>query len=217
MTLLNWLKNLEQSTRLGLSSLVASFIVLFLPANHLEMRLLAGWSAGIFCYLALVLIMINSAIPERVRYYARHQEPHHSKVFLLVVFIACISLFAITNVLANHKDTFTPEVGLSVLAIVCSWLLMHTTFSLHYATLYYSSNPNAEGEIAGGLQFSNEEPPNFWDFMYFTFVLGMTSQTSDTAIVSSTMRRLALGHTIVSFYFYSVIIALTVSIVSGLI
>jgi uncharacterized membrane protein len=217
MALLNWLKNLEQSTRLGLSSLVASFIVLFLPAHHLEIRLLSGWSAGIFCYLALVLMMMNGAIPEKVRYYARHQEPQHSKVFLLVVFIACTSLFAIAKVLADRKDTFTPQVGLSVVAVVCSWLLMHTTFALHYATLYYSDNPSSEREVVGGLQFSSEGPPNFWDFMYFTFTLGMTSQTSDTVIVSSKMRRLALGHTIVSFYFYSVIIALTVSIVSGLI
>lgn len=216
--LLNSLKTLDQRPRLILSAIVASLVFLFLPAHHLEIRFLAAWSAGVICFLALVLLLMNSAIPEKMRYYTQRQELQHSKVFFLVVFISFISLFAIGKVLANHKDTFTPQVGLSVGAILCSWFLMHTTFALHYATLYYCpDNSNQDEGIVGGLEFSSEAPPDYWDFIYFTFTLGMTSQTSDTTIVSSTMRRLALAHTIISFYFYSVIIALTVSIVSGLI
>lgn len=217
MGLLNWLKNLDHRPRLVLSTIVAGLMFLWLPARHLEIRALAAWSAGVCCFLILVFMMMSSAIPEKMRYFARHQEPQHSRIFLLVVFLSFISLFAIGKVLANHKDTFTPHVALSVIAILCSWLLMHTTFTLYYASLYYRPDKSNLDGVIGGLQFSSEDPPDYWDFLYFTFTLGMTSQTSDTSLVSPAMRRLALGHTIVSFYFYSVIIAMTVSIVSGLI
>jgi uncharacterized membrane protein len=99
-----------------------------------------------------------------------------------------------------------------------SWLLMHTMFALHYAAFYYRKSPtDPKAPFLGGLEFADGKQPDYLDFIYFTFILGMTSQTSDTVIVASAMRRLVLGHTLVSFYFYSVILALSISIISGLI
>ncbi|MFH7030009.1 MAG: DUF1345 domain-containing protein [Heteroscytonema crispum UTEX LB 1556] len=214
--LLNLIEN--PKPRLLLSLILAGVVFLLISSANLEFRLLAAWDAGILCFLMLVGLMMIGANWDQTRDRAQRQEVNHLAVFRLVVFVAFASLFAIAAVLAKHKDTFTPEVGLSIVAIVCSWLLMHSIFALHYAAFYYrkhSSDP--EAEYVGGLNFSSGEPPDYLDFMYFTFTLGMTSQTSDTALVTSAMRRLALGHTVVSFFFYSVILALTVSIISGLI
>jgi uncharacterized membrane protein len=214
--LLNLIEN--PKPRLVLSLMLAGVVFLVMSSASLEFRLLGAWDAGVLCFLMLVGLMMIGANSEKTRDRAQNREVDHLAIFVLVVFVAFTSLFIIAAVLAKHKDTFTPEVGLSVVAIVCSWLLMHTMFTLHYAAFYYRKQSfDPEAEYIGGLDFSSGEPPDYLDFMYFTFTLGMTSQTSDTALVTSGMRRLALGHTVVSFFFYSVILALTVSIISGLI
>lgn len=208
---------LAPKSRLLLSLAFAELVFLMLANYGLELRALAAWDAGVLCFLVLVWGMMIGSDADRTRDRAQRREVDHPAVFLLVVFAAFTSLFVISTVLAKHKDTLTLEVGLSIAAILCSWVLMHTMFTLHYAVFYYRPLPNGESEYWGGLEFSNEAAPCYLDFVYFTFTLGMTSQTSDTTIATPIMRRLALGHTLVSFFFYSVILALTVSVISGLI
>jgi len=166
--------------------------------------------------------MMSSASPQKTSYRARRQEAQPSAVFLLVVITACTSIFAIGLMQANNRDMPAPalavEVGLSLLAILCSWFLTHTTFALHYATLYYCKQSlNQDEENPEALDFPGEELPNYWDFMYFAFTIGMTAQTSDVAVVCVDMRQLALRHAIVSFFFYMVILASSVNVASGLI
>jgi uncharacterized membrane protein len=114
-------------------------------------------------------------------------------------------------------STLALEVTLSLVAIVCSWFLTHTMFALHYTTCYYHPDIlNQETGYSGGLDFPGEELPDYWDFMYFSFTLGMTAQTSDVSIPSLSMRRLALGHGMISFLFYVVILASGVNVASGM-
>ncbi|MCP6760286.1 MAG: DUF1345 domain-containing protein [Fischerella sp. CENA71] len=210
-------KSLSPKYRTIISLWLATLVFLLMPSFTIEIRILAAWSAGVLCFVALAWLMMFDANLSKTRYRAQCQEADHLAVFLLVVFIAFSSLFAIAVVLAKHKDSFNLPVALSIVAIFSSWVLMHTMFTLHYATFYYRNNDlNSEGEAMGGLEFSHVEFPCYLDFLYFTFTLGMTSQTSDTQITSSAMRRLSLGHAIMSFFFYSVVITLTVSIISGL-
>jgi uncharacterized membrane protein len=208
----------ESKPRLLLSSLFAGVVFLLISSVNLEFRCLAAWNAGVLCYLTLVGLMMTTANSEKTRQSIQNKDVDHLALFILVVFISVTSLFVIFAVLAKHKDTFSPEVALCIVAVFCSWLLMHTAFALHYAAFYYRKpDLNPEGEYIGGLSFSSGEAPDYLDFMYFTFTLGMTSQTSDTALETSAMRRLALGHTVISFFFYSVIMSLTVSIIAGII
>ncbi|PMB51010.1 hypothetical protein CEN40_00290 [Fischerella thermalis CCMEE 5205] len=209
-------KNLGPKHRTIASLWLAALVFLLMPSFTIEVRILSAWSAGVLCFVVLAWFMMFDATPGKTRYRAQCQEADHLAVFLLVVCVAFISLFAIAFVLAKHKDSFTLPVALSIMAIFSSWVLMQTMFALNYAAFYYRSNDSSlEGEAMGGLEFSNIEFPCYLDFLYFTFTLGMTSQTSDTKITSSAMRRLSLGHTIMSFFFYSVVIALTVSMISG--
>ncbi len=221
--LFNALNNLDSRGRIGLSAMFGMLVFLALPDDlQLDSRVLGGWIAGVVCFLGLVLLMMSYADPPKTCYRAQRQEAQHWTMFLLVLMMALTSIFAITLMLAYNKETPTPQltlhVGLSVVAILCSWFLTHTMFALHYATCYYredSSNP--EAAYAGGITLPSEEMPDYLDFMYFSLTIGMTSQTSDVSIVSSSMRRLSLGHGMVSFFFYSVIIALSVGVVGGLI
>ncbi|BAZ11692.1 hypothetical protein NIES4071_35180 [Calothrix sp. NIES-4071] len=208
----------EPKSRLLISLMLAGVAFLMMPSAGLEFRLIAAWDTGIVSFLGLVLLMMFNANAQKTCRRAQNQEINHLTIFILVILVAFASLFIIAAVLAKHKDTFTPEVGVSIVAIICAWLLVHTMFALHYAAFYYrNSSSDSEKGYVGGLDFSSGEEPDYMDFMYFTFTLGMTSQTSDTALVTSAVRRLALGHTVMSFFFYSVILALTISIISGLI
>jgi uncharacterized membrane protein len=221
--LLHGLQMLDSRRRIGLSAMFGMLIFLLLPDSmHLNSRILAGWIAGVLCFLGLVLFMMSQATPQRTYYLAQRQEAQHRAIFLLVVFMALTSIFAIALMLMNNKDTppevLTVQVGLSAVAILSSWFLTHTMFALHYATCYYRDDPvTPEEDYTGGITLPSEELPDYLDFMYFSFTIGMTSQTSDVSIISRPMRRLALGHGLVSFFFYSIIIALSVGVVGGLI
>lgn len=217
------LSHLDAKTRLGCSIMVAMLIFVLLPNTmHLDLRILTSWISGVVCFLSLVVMMMCQATPQKTRYRAQRQEAQHLAIFLLVVVTACTSIFAIGLMQANNKGAATPqsdlEIALSFLAVVCSWFLTHTLFALHYATCYYRPDfSNPEMGYAGGLDFPGEDEPDYWDFMYYAFTLGMTAQTSDVSVPSCFLRQLTIGHGIVSFFFYMVILASSVNIASSLI
>ena len=98
---------------------------------------------------------------------------------------------------------------LAILTIVLSWIVVHTTFALHYAHDYYS------GTQAGGLAFPGDDKPDYWDFVYFSFVVGMTAQVSDVGITSKAIRRTATAHGVISFFFNTALLALTINIAAS--
>jgi uncharacterized membrane protein len=108
-------------------------------------------------------------------------------------------------------------VALSAAAILLSWMLVHTLFTLRYAHHYYAdAHTKAEGQTVGGLLFPGDENPDFLDFAYFSFIIGMTCQVSDVQISSRAIRRLALVHGFITFGFNTAIVAMLVNIVAGL-
>jgi len=165
--------------------------------------------------------MMNAAAPNKMRQGAQRQDESRLAILTLVVAAACASLIAIGFMLKHTQGlpiiALTLHVTLAVITVVCSWLLTHTMFTLHYAHLYYQGNGLAStaGE-KGGLEFPGEKQPDYWDFLYFSFVIGMTSQVSDVQVVSRPMRRLVLVHGMLSFAFNTVILALSVNIIAGL-
>jgi uncharacterized membrane protein len=109
------------------------------------------------------------------------------------------------------------HVTLSVVTIVGSWLLVHTIFASHYARAYYKTGKSLSQCKKDGLDFPSDSEPDYWDFLYFSFVIGMTSQTSDVEVTSREIRRLALLHGVLSFFFNTTIVAMTINIIAGLI
>lgn len=109
-----------------------------------------------------------------------------------------------------NADNHDLHVTLAAITVASSWLLVHSVFTLRYAHLYYGDD-RKQTKHPGGLDFPHEPEPDYLDFAYFSFVIGMTSQVSDVAIGSKQMRRAALAHGVLSFLFNTIIIALTVS------
>jgi uncharacterized membrane protein len=221
--LFNWLRNLDSRPRLGLSIMFGMTVFLLVPASiALDTRILAGWTSGILLFLTVIFVMMNGTTPQKTLSRSQRQEAQHAVVFLLVIATACTSIFAIALMQIDNQNlselALVTEEGLSIAAIICSWLLTHTTFALHYAALYYSKDCwLGQENCDGGLNFPGEELPDYWDFMYFSFTIGMTAQTSDVAITSNSMRQLSLAHGLVAFFFYMVILASGVNTASGLI
>ena len=111
----------------------------------------------------------------------------------------------------------TSHIVLSVAAVVLSWTLVHIVFALRYAHVYYhDAHKVKRDDIKGGLIFPDGNSPDYLDFTYFSFVIGMTCQVSDVQIAAKGMRWLALVHGVISFVFNTAIIAVFVNIVAGL-
>lgn len=209
------LKFLDPVPRAILSFGTGVLVFFLLPDFSLSLRFLSAWNAQILCFLAIVLLMMGLTSREETCSRAQKKEADQWVVFVLAVCMACASLFAVTVVLAHNKDSFNIEVAMSMLAVLCSWLFMHMMFTLHYACLYYQKDAFTPQGYIGGLEFTTSNPPSYLNFIYFTFTFGMTFQTSDVTLASPTMRRIAIAHALVSFFFFTFIIALMVSIAYG--
>jgi len=173
------------------------------------------------CFLAWTWGLMWTATPALMHQNAQRQDAGRWVLLSLITAAACISILAIVFLLQNTKGAPTSlvlvHVTLSGLTIVGSWLLVHTIFASHYARLYYQEGKTLAECKDDGLDFPGDAEPDYWDFLYFSFVIGMTSQVSDVAVRSRTLRRLSLLHGILSFFFNTSLLAMTINLVAGLI
>jgi uncharacterized membrane protein len=156
----------------------------------------------------------------QTRQRAQRYDPGGYMIFLLVVFAASASFVAIGFMVGDIRALGFWEraerLTLSVTALFLSWLLIHTLFAFHYARLYYFL-PQGKAAHHRGLKFPDDDEPDYLDFAYYSFVVGMTSQVSDVAVLSRPMRRLTLIHGVLSFVYNITILAMSVSIIGGVI
>ncbi len=172
------------------------------------------------CFLTWTWSLMLRATPETMRRNAQRQDEGRLVILSLIAAAACASLLAIGLMLKDTKGGLTSAIALhvtlSVVTLVGSWLLVHTIFALHYAHGYYQDGKTLRECKAEGLDFPSDLEPDYWDFIYFSFVIGMTSQVSDVEITSRSLRRLALIHGVLSFFFNTTILAISINIIAGL-
>jgi uncharacterized membrane protein len=181
-------------------------------------RLLAGWDFGVVLYLILTYWMIlMCGVPEIRRRAAADDEGAVALLFL-TGFAALAALGAIIAELGGAKNSNGTEAALHIFCgmatIVLSWIFVHTIFALHYAHEFYGERGD---KALGGLNFPGRQPPDYWDFLYFSLVIAMTSQVSDVTIESRVIRRVVGIHGVLAFFFNLAILALTINMVSNLI
>lgn len=180
-------------------------------------RLVATWDTFAGSALAATWLTIFAAEHAHIRAKARTQDLSRKLIFVFTVVAACASVFAVIFLLSTAKITthLLVHASLAIFAILSGWALMHTVFALRYAHTYYGDSDDPDQHI-GGLDFPNDTTPDYLDFAYFSFIIGMTSQVSDVEITSKPLRRLALLHGLLSFAFNTVILALTINAVASL-
>ena len=212
-------KKLSIRPRLLLSALLAGIVAILLPPSvHVLSRLLCSWDTFTACFLVLTLRLMLRATPEIMRRFARQEDEGRVLILSLITSAACISVVAIGLILQDkgqENSLLLPHLGLAIATIVSSWLLVHTIFAQHYAHIYYQSAQTLAECKADGLDFPGELEPDYGDFLYFSFVIGMTSQVSDIDVTSRHLRRLSLLHGILSFFFNTTIVAMMINIVAG--
>jgi uncharacterized membrane protein len=174
---------------------------------------LVGWDVTALTWIGLIWRVIWPMDAERTAQRAGQEDTTRPLADVVLILAAVASLAAVGLVLvrARHSGGLTEalQVGLAIASVVLSWTLVHTTFTLRYARMYYTG-PD------GGVNFNQTEAPAYSDFAYMAFTIGMTFQVSDTNLESKEARSIALRHALLSYMFGTVIVALTINLVAGL-
>jgi uncharacterized membrane protein len=203
-----------------LAILVGIVIWFSIPATDPITRALIAWTAGTWLFIVLILKMMTGADTDEIRRRADVEDEGRTAVLIVTIAAAIASIVALVAQMSAVQEMRGSERVLStvlaLLTIFGSWLLVHFIFALHYAHEFYVPG-RADSEAMKGLKFSGGDMPDYWDFLYFSLVVGTTFQTSDTEIVSRRMRRTVMVHGLLSFVFYTAVIALTVNIAAQLV
>jgi uncharacterized membrane protein len=206
--------------RLLISVAIGLAITLGLSMTDWRMatELLLGWDVGVILYLVLIYQVVITCGIDEIRRRAAEDDEGALALLILTGIAGLAILGAIVAELGIARVAAQPRSGLGIAfalaTIVVSWAFVHTIFALHYAHEY----DGERGDHAiGGLTFPRRQPPDYWDFVYFSLVIAMTSQVSDVVITSKVIRRIVTVHGALGFFFNVGILALTVNIISGVI
>jgi uncharacterized membrane protein len=209
------LRMVQARPRLFTSILIGIVAGVLTPSDWRTVaRILVGWDVMVTLYLGLGLHMMAIADARRIRRRARLQDEGQYTILALTAIAALASLGAIVAILgmSNANDRQPIHLLLGILTIILSWLLTHMMFALHYAHEFYDE----EGGRGGGLQFPGDlKEPDYWDFLYFSLVIGMTNQVSDVTITCRPIRHTVTVHAIISFFFNVALLALTINIAAS--
>ena len=190
--------------------LVVIIVTAFVTDWRFVTRLLTGWDIAVALYLVLAFHVCATSDIRRIRRNAARQDDGQLTILTCTVAAALASLAAIFAELGMQSGRRPLHMALAGATILLSWAFIHTIFALHYAHEFY------DADIGGGLAFpGGEREPDYWDFVYFSFVIGMTSQVSDIGVTNRGIRRIVAAHGVVSFVFNATLLALTVNLAAS--
>ena len=189
-------------------------------------QILVGWDAAIIAYLVTIATMMGRASGEDLRRRAEAADEGRFAILIAGTLAAVFSFGAIIAELGIGKDVGgsakIAHIALAVATIVLSWFFIHLMFALHYANEYFLEcdlDGDGSPDLRGGLHFPglDDNEPSYIDFLYYAYTIGVASQTADVETTSRDMRLVTLAHSIVSFFFNTAILALTINIAASLI
>jgi uncharacterized membrane protein len=210
-------RHIRAYPRLLASAAVGLATGLLIPNSSPTLRAVIAWDCGAILYLGLIIAMAAGATKASMRKRAATEDQARWVFLALVAGAAFFSMFAILSIMREAKaaggGVIAIKTALAGATILLSWLFAHTVFAVHYAHDYF--NDLAENRPVG-LNFPSErDDPDYWDFLYFSFVIGMTAQVSDVQVLTQRWRRLVLAHGILSFLFNTVVLALSINLLAG--
>ncbi|MBS1609890.1 MAG: DUF1345 domain-containing protein [Bacteroidetes bacterium] len=199
-----------------------AFVIYFIfPLGHSNdfSRIMLAWDIFSFCLLGLYWFIFYTTPVAHIRKLAAEEDTSRVIIFIITLICTTASMLAVILLLTSKHDTSGSKVlhlSVAIIGMTLSWSLVHTIFAVRYAHMYYADHKTNSNTHAGGLDFPDEDKPDFVDFAYFSFVLGMTFQVSDVSITAKKIRRMVLWHSLISFGYNAVIIALTINVIAGL-
>jgi uncharacterized membrane protein len=202
--------------RLSAATTFGIAVGILVPADSIISKILFGWNAGVWTYLLLMIWLAARSKAQDVRRIAEIEDENAGLVLLVVSIAAIASLATIAFELAGSKDLETTRkllhYGFTALTVTGSWLLIGVIFSLHYARLFYTwEGKDPALRFAEGLT-----TPNYWDFLYFSFTIGVAVQTADVGVATRDMRKIVLAQSLIGFLFNTAILGFSINIAAGL-
>lgn len=171
--------------------------------------LLVGFDAGAVVFLGSLWPLLDDGSGD-LRARAAKNDANRAGLLAITGLVTGVILFAVANEMIGKPSGIV--IMLIVVTLALAWLFSNTVYALHYAHLYYRA---IDGKDAGGLDFPSCDEPDYWDFIYFSFTLGMTFQTSDVNMTSRRMRRVTIGHCLAAFVFNIGVLAFTINVLGG--
>jgi uncharacterized membrane protein len=208
-------------TRLMISLLLATIVFLLIMNIDLAVlvKIMIAWAAFALSFIVTSWIVFFMRTTTEIREHSREEDGSRLYVLLLILLTSFASLFTVLLLMLSGTAKDTPQIiyiPVAISGMLFSWVMVHTIFGFHYAHLYYANDTNDPTKHAEGLEFPKEKKPDYIDFAYFSFVLGMTFQVSDVDITSRVIRRVALFHGMLSFALNTFVVALTINLIAGL-
>jgi uncharacterized membrane protein len=203
------IRMLRARIKLVVSAAVFAAVAWLLPSEwQLVTRILVGWDAGVVFYLCILGWAIAQAEVAHIRMHAELENDGRIATLALTVAATLASIAAIIVLLGQGKEEDTLQLLFAVATVLLSWAFVHSIFAVHYAHEFYG-----KGTSAGGLKFpGGDATPDYSDFFYFSFVIGMTFQVSDVQVTDRSIRRAVLAHGIVAFLFNVALLAIIINV-----
>lgn len=213
-------RSLAMRPRVYLGALAGITMLILLPAAvPAAVREAMAWCLGGAVYLAIAFLTMRLD-GEKIRIRAARQDDGAVVILVVILLAAFSSLSAIFGLLIAARSAAEEAklffVALAALTIVISWMVTQVVFTLHYAHVYYAPHHYREQGL-NALTFPGDKAPDYWDFFYFATSLGAASQTADVVINSQVLRRLTTLHAVVSFFFNTMVLALTINLAASLV
>lgn len=213
-----WINKINATAKLGISAVVAIVVYLLHPLDP-ALQLIFSWDVFSFVLLSLLWFTFFTTSTQAIRAESQKEDGSRIVIFIVVILATILSMFAVLQIVISSPEHTENKILNLVCGIACmifSWSLVQTIFASRYAHLYYAKDKGGQSSERGGLDFPGKTKPDFIDFAYFAFTIGMTFQVSDVEISDRRIRRIALLHSMLSFAFNACVISLSVNIISGL-
>lgn len=173
---------------------------------------MAGFDIAALAFMASVTSLLRADVMA-MRRKAVANDANREIMLLMNAIVSLVVLVAVGVAVGEQGTHKGPTIALLLVTLLAAWLFSNLVYARHYAHIFYRAGP--EGQDSGGLDFPATDEPGYWDFLYFAFTLGMTFQTSDVSVTSSSMRRTALFQSLAAFLFNLGILAFTINVLGG--
>ena len=217
----NIFEKMHPLQRIGLSFVFALLIFLLVKNTALGIlfTIVITWCAFAFSYIITSWLVMFSRSVVEIKKMA--QKDDGSGIFVIVftiiaAFAAMVTVLMLVIASKNEDKNEILKVTICFSSVILSWFLVHTIFTFHYAHLFYDTDKANKANLKKGLAFPCEENPDYLDFAYFSFIVGMTFQVSDVEVTTKKMRRLVLLHGLLAFILNTFVVALAINFIAGL-
>lgn len=217
----NFFTNMHPLKRVFISLLFSAITFFIVRASDLNglMQGMLVWDTFALIYIINCWILFFNSPISQIRNVARQDDGSKIFVFAIVLISSFASMFTVLLIILSKENNTASTAMFIVTAVagmLLSWFMVHTTFSIRYAHLFYDDDEDNSSKKAGGLEFPGNDEPDYLDFAYFSFVIGMTFQVSDVEISSKKIRKQVLIHSLLSFGLNTFVVALTINLIAGL-